>query len=79
MPATTNLALAKRAVRAAVWCDRRYKDLTVELNKQSIDPATYYDKDNTMSLPVHLVVAMIVEMAKIRDEIRSFKAPAGSL
>jgi hypothetical protein len=79
MTASTNAALARRAVGMARWLDRRSKDLIEATKKQNI--AFTHDglrEHENVSMPLPLIAAIVTEMHELRAEIRKFKVPKGT-
>jgi hypothetical protein len=79
MAASTNRALAVRAVRAANFLEFWAKELRDEMKKQNIefDPDIYED-GTTVMVSRKTVTNLILNMREIARNIRSFKAPKGS-
>jgi uncharacterized membrane-anchored protein len=78
MGASTNAALARRAVRAANALEYWLKGLDQELQKQNVKFDAHYDKEKTVTLRLQLVQDMMLRMEDIIAEIRGFNPPKGS-
>jgi signal transduction histidine kinase len=76
MAASTNYALAIRAIMAANLLEYIAKILRDELKKQNVqlNPNGNY-KDETITLPLQTVDELNLRIASLSKEIRKFKAP----
>ena len=79
MAASTNYALALRAIRAANLLEYIAKKQRYELKKQNVqlNPNENY-KDETITLPLQTVHELLWRIASLSKEIRKFKAPKGA-